>query len=179
MKRRPQTSNGSLRRGLFLLSAVFQIGCGTIFLTDVIAEWHEMTPHTWLELVGVVALAFGAGTSLLEYWLLLQRNTKVERELDAATGAFQEALGEHFDAWGLTPAERDVALLSIKGASITEIAAMRDTREGTIKAQNAAIYRKAGVSSRSELIACVIEELIAGLKTDAAEPPLRLVSSKD
>jgi len=46
--------------------------------------------------------------------------------------------------------ERDVALLSIKGVSISEIADMRQTRVGTIKAQNAAIYRKSGVSNRAE-----------------------------
>jgi DNA-binding NarL/FixJ family response regulator len=67
----------------------------------------------------------------------------------------------------LTAAERDVALLSIKGISNTDIAEMRNTRAGTIQAQHAAIYRKAGVSSRAELISVVFEDLIAGLDLTA------------
>jgi hypothetical protein len=57
-----------------------------------------------------------------------------------------------------------VALLGIKGAPIAEIAALRNTREGTIKAQNAAIYRKAGVSGRADLISLIVEELVGGLR---------------
>jgi DNA-binding NarL/FixJ family response regulator len=87
----------------------------------------------------------------------------VERELQAASGAFQQVMEQNFDDWGLTPAERDVALLSIKGVPIAEIARLRDTREGTIKAQSTAIYRKVGVSNRAELIAVMVEELIAGV----------------
>ena len=44
----------------------------------------------------------------------------------------------------LSPAERDVALFQIKGLSVAEIAALRGTSEGTVKAQAAAIVR--GVS---------------------------------
>jgi len=42
--------------------------------------------------------------------------------------------------------------LAIKGLSIAEIAAVRQTRDGTIKAQCTAIYRKAGVTGRPQLI---------------------------
>ena len=44
-----------------------------------------------------------------------------------------------------------MALLALKGLTIGEIAALRATREGTVKAQCAAIYRKAGVSGRPQL----------------------------
>jgi DNA-binding CsgD family transcriptional regulator len=70
-------------------------------------------------------------------------------------------LGEHFDTWALTPSERDVALLAIKGLSISEIAEVRTTKEGTIKAQCNAIYSKAGVSGRQQLLSLFIEELMA------------------
>ncbi|MDP6952768.1 MAG: LuxR C-terminal-related transcriptional regulator [Alphaproteobacteria bacterium] len=69
-------------------------------------------------------------------------------------------LEEHFDRWALTPSERDVALLAIKGLSITEIAGVRETKEGTIKAQCNAVYRKAGVSGRPQLLSVFIEELL-------------------
>jgi DNA-binding NarL/FixJ family response regulator len=47
--------------------------------------------------------------------------------------------------------------------SIAEIAQIRATREGTIKAQCAAIYRKAGVSGRAQLLSLFIEDLMAGV----------------
>lgn len=53
-----------------------------------------------------------------------------------------------------------MATFAIKGVSITDIAAMRGSAEGTVKAHLNAIYRKAGVSSRSELISLLIEDLM-------------------
>jgi DNA-binding CsgD family transcriptional regulator len=155
----------SLRRRLFLAAATLQIGCGLIFLTDIVMEWEGVRLHGVLEALAVIGLAIGASLTLREYRHLLRRNTKVERELDVVSGAFQEVIEQHFVRWGLTTAERDVALLSIKGVPIADIATMRATREGTIKAQSAAIYRKAGVSSRSELISTMVEELISGLQS--------------
>lgn len=61
---------------------------------------------------------------------------------------------------GLTPAEKDVALFAIKGMSIAEIAMLRETSEGTVKAQTNAIYRKAGVSGRSQLLSLFIDDLM-------------------
>ena len=54
----------------------------------------------------------------------------------------------------------DAALFAIKGLSIQDIAAVRETSEGTVKAQTNAIYRKAGVSGRSQLLSLFIEDLI-------------------
>jgi DNA-binding CsgD family transcriptional regulator len=72
----------------------------------------------------------------------------------------QGAGSQHFQDWGLTASDRDVALFAIKGLSISEIAEMRETREGTIKAQCNAIYRKAGVTGRPQLISLFVEELM-------------------
>jgi len=135
-----------------------------VFVTDVIIEWKHPTFHSMVEAVAVIGLGIGALLTLREYRNLVRRNTKVEHELNAVSGAFQEEIERHFRNWGLTAAERDVALLSIKGVPLVDIATIRSTREGTIKAQSAAIYRKAGVSGRAELISVVVEELISGLK---------------
>ena len=71
----------------------------------------------------------------------------------AASGAFGEFLQHQFRDWDLPPSESDVALFAIKGSSIAEIAArMRGTKDGTIKAQLNAIYRKAGVTGHPQLI---------------------------
>jgi DNA-binding CsgD family transcriptional regulator len=92
---------------------------------------------------------------------LFNRQKRIEDQLMIASGAFAELLERHFEDWGLTPSERDVALLAIKGFSIAEMADLRDTRQGTIKTQCNAIYRKAGVSGRPQLLSLFIEELMA------------------
>jgi DNA-binding NarL/FixJ family response regulator len=56
--------------------------------------------------------------------------------------------------------ERDVALFAIKGMTTAEIAQWRDTSEGTVKAQTNAIYRKAGVTGRPQLLSLFIEDLM-------------------
>ena len=62
--------------------------------------------------------------------------------------------------WALSPAERDVAIFAIKGMSNAEIAALRDKSEATIKAQLNAVFRKAGVNGRAQLISYFIEVLM-------------------
>jgi DNA-binding CsgD family transcriptional regulator len=62
--------------------------------------------------------------------------------------------------WGLSEAEKDIALLTIKGMTISEIAEIRNTKQSTIKTQSSAIYKKAGVSSRAQLVSLLIEELL-------------------
>ncbi len=98
---------------------------------------------------------------------LATRQKRLTRQIDIAAGAFAEIIDAQFDEWSLTASERDVALLAIKGLSVAEMAELRDTREGTIKAQCGAVYRKAGVSGRLQLISLFIEELldVAPLRT--------------
>jgi len=59
----------------------------------------------------------------------------------------------------LTPAEREVGLLLLKGLSHKE-AATRATSETTIRQQALAIYRKSGLRNRSELSAFFLEDLL-------------------
>ena len=77
-----------------------------------------------------------------------------------------DLLEERFGDWGLTPAERDVALFAIKGMSTSEIAALRDVSEGTIKAQTNAIYRKADVAGRPQLLSLFIDDLMSDALRD-------------
>lgn len=151
------------RRRIFVLAAGLQFLCGAAFFIDVLSELDGPLLHLMPETMAVVALWVGAAVTLAGLLRALKRTDAVERQLQVASGAFQDVLESRFDAWGLTPSERDVALLSVKGLSIAEIADLRNTREGTIKAQNAAVYRKAGVSGRAELLSVFIEEIAAGL----------------
>lgn len=145
---------------------VVQAGCATFFLVDVIADFHGVnllvneSIHNGVELIAVVALILGIAMTALQIQRIRARQRRVEAQLRIASGAFLELLDEHFELWALTPSERDVALLSIKGLSIADIAKIRQTKEGTIKSQSNAIYSKAGVTGRQQLLSLFIEELM-------------------
>ena len=85
----------------------------------------------------------------------------MEVQLRAASGAFMDLLYERFQEWELTPAEADVALFAIKGLSTQDIANLRGVSEGTVKAQTNAIYRKAGVTGRPQLLSQFLDDLIS------------------
>ena len=67
------------------------------------------------------------------------------------------AIDRAFSAWGLTPAEREVAWLLLKGASLAMVAEARGTSPRTAKDQARAIYRKSGAAGRAELQALALE----------------------
>jgi len=70
------------------------------------------------------------------------------------------AIDRQFERWGLSPAEREVGLLLLKGLSLKEAADARETSERTVRQQALAIYRKAGLSGRAELAAFFLEDLL-------------------
>lgn len=70
--------------------------------------------------------------------------------------------------WGLTPAEREVAFLLLKGLSLKEIAHLRETTEKTARVQSMAIYAKAGLTGRSQLSAFFLEDLLPGTIYEAS-----------
>lgn len=70
------------------------------------------------------------------------------------------AIDAQFDRWQLTDAEREVAMLMLKGLSHREIGAVRDTSERTVRQQAQAIYRKANLSGRTALSAFFLEDLL-------------------
>lgn len=154
------------RRGLLWGLLCLQVLCTLFFVVDVIAgvfgaaDFPGGIHHEAVEFAVVVALVLGIAFTGLEIRKTQQRQRRMEAQIRAASGAFFQVLEDHFELWALTESERDVALLAIKGLSIAEIARIRQTKEGTIKAQCNAIYRKAGVSGRPQLLSHFIEELL-------------------
>lgn len=141
--------------------------CTAFFLADALGDllFHaDVIPEVStdiFELVVVLVLIVSTAFTARQVRHVMARQRHIEGQLRAASGAFAEIVEEQFDAWGLSEAERDVALLLIKGLSIAEIAALRETKDGTIKAQSNAIYRKSGVAGRAQLVSLFIEELMA------------------
>ncbi|MFL5260978.1 MAG: helix-turn-helix transcriptional regulator [Anaeromyxobacteraceae bacterium] len=75
------------------------------------------------------------------------------------------AIDTQFRRWELTPAEREVALLLLKGLSLKDIADLRATSERTVRQQSLGIYRKSGVAGRAELAAFFLEDLLLPSET--------------
>jgi DNA-binding CsgD family transcriptional regulator len=75
-----------------------------------------------------------------------------------------EAIDVQFTRWSLTDAEREVALLLLKGLSTKEIAAVRTGSERTVREHARAIYSKAGLTGRAALSAFFLEDLLAPIE---------------
>jgi len=100
--------------------------------------------------------------SLLKQDLVLANQQALEwREAnrDLIAGLAQE-IDKQFKIWALTQAEAEVGMLMLKGLSHQEIADVRNASERTIRDQARAVYRKSGLSGRSELSAFFLEDLL-------------------
>jgi DNA-binding NarL/FixJ family response regulator len=65
-----------------------------------------------------------------------------------------------FDRWSLTPTEKEVALLLLKGLSLKEAAGVMHRSERTVRQHAVAVYKKSGLSGRAELAAFFLEDLL-------------------
>jgi DNA-binding CsgD family transcriptional regulator len=77
-----------------------------------------------------------------------------------ALAGFGEAVDAQFRNWHLTPAEREVALLLLKGYSHKHVASETGRSERTARQHAASVYQKAGLNSRAELAAYFLEDLL-------------------
>ncbi|MBN2629781.1 MAG: helix-turn-helix transcriptional regulator [Rhodobacteraceae bacterium] len=170
----PRVGSGELRSGWFderLILFVFQLMCSIILVVDVGGEIHEtlldsgppkpfMLFHLWIE--GFATLLMGT-SFVLSYRLLRNHRRELalaKTRINALRGDFSELVDARFRDWKLSPAEFEVALLTVKGLLIAEIARLRDSRESTIKSHLSAIFRKAGVTSRTELLAKFVDDFL-------------------
>lgn len=174
------------RNGLIIAILTVQVACTVFFMFDVLDAMLGLTsrPIAWelrelMEIGAALGLLLGTGLGAVALKRSVAARRQAEERLHRASGAFHDLLEERFNEWGLTPAERDVALLAIKGLTLSEIAGMRNTTDGTVKAQTNAIYRKAGVSGRPQLLSLFIEDLMADGAARVAAPAVRSVSAAE
>jgi DNA-binding CsgD family transcriptional regulator len=157
---------------LFALQSV----CCAYFLMDILVDvlWPSISiglaESDFAEALITVALFSGLAFTANELRQVQIRHTSLEAQIRTAAGAFSEVLEAHFRTWSLTRAEREVAILAIKGFSIGEIADLRKTKQGTIKAQCASVYRKAGVSGRLQLMSVFVDDLLADSLVSSTNP---------
>ena len=85
----------------------------------------------------------------------------ITEEMRSARKQYSEVIQQQFRAWQLTTSEQEVAMLLLKGLSFKEIAAVRNTREKTVRQQASTIYAKSGVDGRHAFAAWFLEDLLA------------------
>lgn len=167
--------DASERRPLAVM-AVLLLGIFVFISVDLVTD--SRAGASTLHLVGEFAImAFSAIGAVLLLWRLratraaaigLARDLEtVQREAERWRSEASDLLAglgaeieKQFARWGLTPAERDVALLLLKGLSHKEVARARRTGERTVREQARAVYQKAGLSGRSELSAFFLSDLL-------------------
>jgi DNA-binding CsgD family transcriptional regulator len=90
-------------------------------------------------------------------------------KLDDALQGRTRQIDADFDKWGLSAAEKEIALFLLKGLRFQDIADLRHTSERTVRQQAQAIYRKAGLDGRTDLSAHFVEDFMNPVADSAAD----------
>lgn len=137
-------------------------------------------PTTWLSFHVVFEMLMIAGALLMAttLWLGWWRSAHaaaalqvrlaeqaVERDRwrassEEALEGLGRAIDAQFDDWRLTPAEREVALLLLKGYGHKQIAGLTGRSERTARQHAGVVYEKAGLGGRAELSAFFLQDLM-------------------
>jgi DNA-binding CsgD family transcriptional regulator len=171
----PELGGGRGSIALFALIAV-------LMATDVTIEFRNgvaVALQTFEIIIFSLALA-GIGFHWWQMAAARRRSRELDRELARAREEARQwsedarrwnqeaqhvlqglgaAIDRQFDRWGLSPAERDVALLQLKGLRHKAIADLRHTSERTVRQQALSVYRKSGLNGRNDLAAFFLEDL--------------------
>lgn len=143
--------------------------------------------HVELELVALVLAFAGVVGTTVHLLSALRRAHELQRDLqftredaerwrsenEALVRRFGMGVEHHFLGWGLTCAEKEIALLVLRGLSYKDVANVRGTTERTVRHQALAIYRKAGVAGRAEMAAVFIRDVLAAARSESGATPPR------
>lgn len=154
-----------------LTLAIVQLICGIILAVDVGVEiYTELTSEADEAQYGLAHLSFEVFATVLLFFAFVLSSRQVlahraelrdaDQRLETIRSDFAGLVERRFREWDLSPAEKEVAMLTIKGLRISEIAATRDCTEGTVKSHLSAIFRKSQVSSRPELLARFVDDFL-------------------
>jgi DNA-binding CsgD family transcriptional regulator len=148
---------------------VVAIGGAVDLALDRPSRWVSL--HVLVELT-LMTLSLAFSITLWRAWIRTTRQLHhTERTLAASTAerdawrksaesalaGFSSAVERQFVRWNLTPAEREVALLLLKGYGHKQVAAKTGRSERTVRQHAVAVYEKSGLGGRAELAAFFLE----------------------
>ena len=144
-----------------------QCVCGAYFMWEIVASIAGLPslPLRWqtrelVELGASFGLILGALLTVRLLFIAQKAKRRADQARRMTSGQFTEIVDGYFQKLEFTQAEKDVAWMLLKGMSTAEIAELRDTKLGTVKAQCTALYRKAGVNSKGQLFSLIVEDLL-------------------
>jgi len=177
-----EENGGRLRWLLAVVLAWIVVG-GTIDLVlDQPTNWLSF--HAIFETVLIVGALLLATTLWLGWWRAERSVAELRSSLNArsaerdawrasarvALEGLAEAVNAQFTKWGLTPAEREVALLLLKGYSHKQAAQATGRNERTARQHASSVYQKAGLAGRAELAAFFFEDLMLPVPVRESPP---------
>jgi DNA-binding CsgD family transcriptional regulator len=83
-----------------------------------------------------------------------------DQRMQLARHEYSKLIQNQFETWQLSQSEQEIAFLLLKGLSFIEIAAIRQTKEKTVRQQASEIYRKSGVNGRHAFSAWFFEDFL-------------------
>jgi len=133
------------------------------FVVDVITDIVNNAPrdiHFYLEGFFVIALVY-----ILIFQIKEIRTMEVEietshQELEVLKGGLTREIEKQFNSWQLTPSEKEVAWLILKGISYSDIAKVKDISKRTVDQHSGSIFKKSNSSNRHEFVSGFIEEIL-------------------
>jgi DNA-binding CsgD family transcriptional regulator len=176
------------------LRLVLAVAIGSIIVGGT-ADLMMDRPATWLsfhvifETVMVAGALVMATTLWLGWWNSAHSAANLRRSLEAqslerdawkasahvALEGLGRAIDTQFRSWRLTPTEREIALMLLKGYGLKEIAALTARSERTVRQHASVVYDKAGLAGRAELAAYFLKDLMLPTE-DRDVVPLRVVA---
>jgi DNA-binding CsgD family transcriptional regulator len=148
------------------------VGGSADLVMDKPATWLSF--HVVFETLMIAGALVMATTLWLGWWRSahsaadLRRSLATQRDerdawkasAEAALEGLGRAIDAQFRSWRLTPTEREVALMLLKGYGHKQIAAHTGRSERTVRQHAGAVYEKAGIGGRAELAAYFLHDLM-------------------
>ncbi|MEO6113501.1 MAG: hypothetical protein ABIP07_03515 [Sphingomicrobium sp.] len=117
--------------------------------------------------VAAALLAVGAREQRQERQALLKDLEKAKADgaqwraqAEDQLAQFRQVIGEQFEQWEATDAERDIGHLILRGLSHKEIARLRQTSEATVRQQAQSLYRKAKLPNKGAFSAYFLDDAL-------------------
>jgi DNA-binding CsgD family transcriptional regulator len=164
--------DGRLRGILAVALLSIIVGGIADLVMDQPASW--LTIHVAFESLMIAGALTMATTLWLGWWRSAHSAADLRASLDVERAERDQwsdsarhplvglvrAIDAQFTQWHLTPAEREVALLLLKGYGHKQIAARTGRSERTARQHAGVVYEKSGLGGRAELAAYFLQDLM-------------------
>ena len=153
---------------LFLITIIFASGMDLVADLSHGADTTHILKESLLVLLSLLAIFWlfyeknkqKQQIKQLKQQLEQSNNNKADEYIIEGRRQLAKVIQQQFSQWKLTQSEAEVGLMLLKGLSLKEIAALRNTAEKTVRQQASSIYKKSEVAGRHAFSAWFIEDIL-------------------